>query len=213
MQIRTLTTALLVLVLMLASAGPANALFDIGGAIQRAQMIVNQATQIANQIGPPKLSAAVTRLRTAADPPGRKSAGSAGTHSSPENTTGRIWRCTYGPNEWCPSAPMTGAWPSPTVWRRSFWAQDSDGKLQMRKVDEVRVNRLIAERTSRAVKDALQEPTRSASAQHGSRRRQESLRAGPGLCTEAKAARTRSCLMRTSPLRGGHRGPGARGDR
>ena len=35
---------------MLASAGPANALFDIGGVIQRAQMIVNQATQIANQI-------------------------------------------------------------------------------------------------------------------------------------------------------------------
>ena len=50
MRHRTLTTALLVLVLMLASAGPANALFDIGGVIQRAQMIVNQATQIANQI-------------------------------------------------------------------------------------------------------------------------------------------------------------------
>ena len=50
MRHRTLTTALLVSVLMLASAGPANALFDIGGVIQRAQMIVNQATQIANQI-------------------------------------------------------------------------------------------------------------------------------------------------------------------
>ena len=35
---------------MLATASPANALFDIGGVIQRAQMIVNQATQIANQI-------------------------------------------------------------------------------------------------------------------------------------------------------------------
>ena len=50
MRHRTLTTVLLVSVLMLASAGPANALFDIGGVIQRAQMIVNQATQIANQI-------------------------------------------------------------------------------------------------------------------------------------------------------------------
>ena len=50
MRHRTLTTALLVSILMLASAGPANALFDIGGVIQRAQMIVNQATQIANQI-------------------------------------------------------------------------------------------------------------------------------------------------------------------
>ena len=50
MRHRSLTTALLVSVLMLASAGPANALFDIGGVIQRAQMIVNQATQIANQI-------------------------------------------------------------------------------------------------------------------------------------------------------------------
>ena len=29
---------------------PARALFDISGAIQRAQMILNQATQIANQI-------------------------------------------------------------------------------------------------------------------------------------------------------------------
>ena len=35
---------------MLASAGPANAFFDIGGAIQRAQMIVNQVSQIANQV-------------------------------------------------------------------------------------------------------------------------------------------------------------------
>ena len=50
MRHRSLTTVLLVSVLMLATAGPANALFDIGGAIQRAQMIVNQATQIANQI-------------------------------------------------------------------------------------------------------------------------------------------------------------------
>ena len=50
MRHRSLTTVLLVSVLMLASAGPANALFDIGGVIQRAQMIVNQATQIANQI-------------------------------------------------------------------------------------------------------------------------------------------------------------------
>ena len=36
-----------------------------------------------------------------------------------------------------------------------FWSQDSDGRWQMRKVDEATVNRLIAERTSRAVKDAL----------------------------------------------------------
>ena len=50
MRHRTLTTAFLVALLMLTSAGPANAFFDIGGAIQRAQMIVNQATQIANQI-------------------------------------------------------------------------------------------------------------------------------------------------------------------
>ena len=50
MRHRSLTTVLLVSILMLASAGPANAFFDIGGAIQRAQMIVNQATQIANQI-------------------------------------------------------------------------------------------------------------------------------------------------------------------
>ena len=41
MRHRSLTTTLLVLVLMLASAGPANAFFDIGGVIQRAQMIVN----------------------------------------------------------------------------------------------------------------------------------------------------------------------------
>ena len=52
MRHRTLTTAFLVALLMLTSAGPANALFDIGGVIQRAQMIVNQATQIANQIRP-----------------------------------------------------------------------------------------------------------------------------------------------------------------
>ena len=50
MRHRSLTTVLLVSILMLTSAGPANALFDIGGVIQRAQMIVNQATQIANQI-------------------------------------------------------------------------------------------------------------------------------------------------------------------
>ena len=36
-----------------------------------------------------------------------------------------------------------------------FWTQDSGGKWQMRKVDEATVNRLVAERTSRAVKDAL----------------------------------------------------------
>ena len=50
MRHRSLTTVLLVSILMLASAGPANAFFDIGGVIQRTQMIVNQATQIANQI-------------------------------------------------------------------------------------------------------------------------------------------------------------------
>ena len=36
-----------------------------------------------------------------------------------------------------------------------FWAQDSDGKWQMRKVDEATVKRLIAERSSHAVKDTL----------------------------------------------------------
>ena len=50
MRHRSLTTAFLVALLMLTSVAPANAFFDIGGAIQRAQMIVNQATQIANQI-------------------------------------------------------------------------------------------------------------------------------------------------------------------
>ena len=43
-------TAVLVLSLMFASAQPANAFIDIGGAIQRAQMIVNQVSQIANQV-------------------------------------------------------------------------------------------------------------------------------------------------------------------
>ena len=36
-----------------------------------------------------------------------------------------------------------------------FWARDRDGRWQMREVDEATVNRLIGERTSRAVKDAL----------------------------------------------------------
>ena len=43
-------TAVLVLSLVFASAQPANAFIDIGGAIQRAQMIVNQVSQIANQV-------------------------------------------------------------------------------------------------------------------------------------------------------------------
>ena len=48
---RSLVAALLVpLLLLLATAGPARALFDVGGAIQRAQMILNQVTQIANQV-------------------------------------------------------------------------------------------------------------------------------------------------------------------
>ena len=50
MRQRVLTTALLAAVLLLADTGRASAFFDVGGALQRAQMIVNQATQIANQI-------------------------------------------------------------------------------------------------------------------------------------------------------------------
>ena len=50
MRHRSLPALVLVLVLTLASAGPADAFFDIGGALQRAQMIVNQVTQIANQV-------------------------------------------------------------------------------------------------------------------------------------------------------------------
>ena len=46
MRHRSLTTAFLVALLMLTSAGPANAFFDIGGAIQRAQMIANQIRQM-----------------------------------------------------------------------------------------------------------------------------------------------------------------------
>ena len=50
MRQRVLTTALLAAVLLLAGTGRASAFFDVGGALQRAQMIVNQATQIANQV-------------------------------------------------------------------------------------------------------------------------------------------------------------------
>ena len=42
MRHRTLTTALLVSILMLASAGPANALFDIGG-VQPTLMVYTMA--------------------------------------------------------------------------------------------------------------------------------------------------------------------------
>ena len=51
MRHRTLTTALLVSILMLTTAAPAEAIFGtISGAIQRAQMILNQVTQISNQV-------------------------------------------------------------------------------------------------------------------------------------------------------------------
>ena len=50
MRYRTLVAALLVPVIVLTGVAPARALFDIGGAVQRAQMIVNQVTQIANQV-------------------------------------------------------------------------------------------------------------------------------------------------------------------
>ena len=50
MRHRSLPAVLLILILMLAGAGPADAFFDISGAVQRAQMIVNQVTQIANQV-------------------------------------------------------------------------------------------------------------------------------------------------------------------
>ena len=46
---RTVFTALLVPLLTLASAAPASAQLDLGGVIQRAQMIANQVIQIANQ--------------------------------------------------------------------------------------------------------------------------------------------------------------------
>ena len=51
MRHRTLTVVLLVPILILTSAAPAEAIFGtISGAIQRAQMILNQVTQIANQV-------------------------------------------------------------------------------------------------------------------------------------------------------------------
>ncbi|MDE0081663.1 MAG: hypothetical protein OXT72_03320 [Gammaproteobacteria bacterium] len=50
MRYRTLVAALLVPVIVLTGVAPARGLFDIGGAVQRAQMIVNQVTQIANQV-------------------------------------------------------------------------------------------------------------------------------------------------------------------
>ena len=83
MQIRTLTTVLLVSVLMLATASPANAFFDIGGAIQRAQMIVNQATQIANQIRQMRtMTRQLTELK--ATPPHRPPSGSPIASGSPK---------------------------------------------------------------------------------------------------------------------------------
>ena len=51
MRHRTVTTVLLASILMLTNAAPAEAIFGtISGAIQRAQMILNQVTQIANQV-------------------------------------------------------------------------------------------------------------------------------------------------------------------
>ena len=50
MRQRVLTTALVATILLLAGTGRASAFLDVGGALQRAQMIVNQATQIANQV-------------------------------------------------------------------------------------------------------------------------------------------------------------------
>ena len=47
MRYRFPTAPLFVPLLMLASAAPASAQFDIGGVIQRAQMIANQVIQIA----------------------------------------------------------------------------------------------------------------------------------------------------------------------
>ena len=51
MRYRFLTAPLFVPLLMLANAAPASAPFDLGGVIQRAQMIANQVVQIANQVG------------------------------------------------------------------------------------------------------------------------------------------------------------------
>ena len=51
MRYRVFTAPLFVPLLMLASAAPASAQFDLGGVIQRAQMIANQVIQIANQVG------------------------------------------------------------------------------------------------------------------------------------------------------------------
>ena len=62
-------TTVLVLSLMFTSARPANAFIDIGGAIQRAQMIVNQVSQIANQV----------RQLSADDPPAHRARGTAQT--------------------------------------------------------------------------------------------------------------------------------------
>ena len=50
MRYRTLAPALLIPLLTLASPARASAQFDFGGVLQRAQMIVNQITQISNQI-------------------------------------------------------------------------------------------------------------------------------------------------------------------
>ena len=48
---RILAPALLVPLLMFASAAPASAQLDLGGVLQRAQIIANQVIQIANQVG------------------------------------------------------------------------------------------------------------------------------------------------------------------
>ena len=51
MRYRTLVTAILIPLVVLTAAAPAEAILGtISGAVQRAQMIVNQATQIANQV-------------------------------------------------------------------------------------------------------------------------------------------------------------------
>ena len=50
MRYRFPTAPLFVPLLMLASAAPASAQFDLGAVFQRAQMIANQVTQIANQV-------------------------------------------------------------------------------------------------------------------------------------------------------------------
>ena len=132
-----------------------------------------------------------------------------GEHSLPENTTGLIWRCTYGQNEWCPSARVTGAWLSPTVWRSSGpRAATASGRWEGR-----RGHGQPSHRGAHLAcgEGCSQEFARSASAQHRSRRRQENLRAGPGLCTETKVPRNRSrpCAVAV----GATPSPGARGDR